>query len=1346
MLEKKYLKPILSIMLAAFLLLTSLSCDERTPVSSPPPQLSYELQLFCNDAECSNVTAYAANNALGEIEITAQLSIDNDEDGVMDGGHEGQNIVFSWIKDDGTPADGYFQISEGYLPSSGDATNIGLTNVNGVVKGVWQDESDLGNFEVKAIYTDQYDVSVEETVSITLVSPESLINSVVGYTSATNNTLEVPDNNIYTTNINARVLNEQGVNLPNIDVNFTKVSGSGSLSSDTAKTGSDGVASVEYQTAPGTSDDIVSFSVTVDGPEDCGTDCTDTFQLTITSEIFPQEYYVRAFNLESNLFQDNNSDGVKDLLLLDSAPDSTYTIIFEVTTQDSANIGVPNVPVYYRNLSDDSGDSYGTIVTSMPAYTNDGALEPSLLGVAQAELVINRSDIPLGYGRIQIEASIHDPDDFNDILVIDENGTQALGTVSVDVLTEQYAIIEAIDDLLISTNQTESFENNNSITYETVITARTIDSFGGLVTDPVAINFQKLTPDIGGYLSSTSVLTDSTGKAESTFIVNSSDFDSNGPANIDFNVFLAQDSQVSENLTLSYYIEGNQDPELDVAEFHFYPDSDTISHALFEQTNISIIAKNDAGVGISNVLVRFDLDEATRNSFGELSNGYEYTCCGQVDDGSSGSEGDETYSCDDGSGCDPEGDPCPDGSSCSADGSGGTGTGGGQNGVASVTYTNISEGIDELRAYVLNPNNASEVLFEDVIYINSVPNCPDCSEQLTLVSEKYTLPDSNNLESTNIYAFYTDSLGNQPDINDIISFEAIQFNDEDEWVDIGSITPEYSFFEEGDIDDIQEYLPESFDIEGSSIVYAQATFNMENSSGLARIVGTYQGISDTLGIQINSTEASFVEILPPFPSEIIVQGGGGQESTILTAEIRDGNGNLVSDPYLVRFEVTPPTLDGIHLNGIPGDIDETEISSNGSASITLNSGTKPGSVHMRVTVTDHPENDNYDPTFEIVAESTPVTITTGPPTSAVIGYAFGEAINIGGGLTEMPVSIMLWDAWSNPVSDSTAVYFSLNPPTAAAIIAEAKTGNVKPNSGDEEAWPGVAWTTTQYNSAQLFEFPEIIAQTTGNVCLNTNFTNRGDCEAQEMVWLPVNSETDGLCSMPTGTNPEVCDAEDYNCEALFLDCDAAAVTGFGNDPDGDGIYWGIALPLTFSSLDNIVSYENVCVDCTLSLVPLSDTQFDFNDCAGGFAPPDFEVELRAQLLDSYNVPVEGALVELIIFDSQGGPTREGGGCTENDPETGVPFTTQQDCLDAGGEWGYGNWIDELAVYGGTAIATDEDGLKYFNVTFTIDECIQTSDDPEQWTCSSPIIQANLLNPNGGTSEQINITLNNTCAN
>ena len=69
----------------------------------------------------------------------------------------------------------------------------------------------------------------------------------------------------------------------------------------------------------------------------------------------------------------------------------------------------------------------------------------------------------------------------------------------------------------------------------------------------------------------------------------------------------------------------------------------------------------------------------------------------------------------------------------------------------------------------------------------------------------------------------------------------------------------------------------------------------------------------------------------------------------------------------------------------------------------------------------------------------------------------------------------------------------------------------------------------------------------------------------------------------------------------------------------------------------------------------------------------------------------------------------------------------------------------MPTYGGTAIQTDSQGLKYFKVTFSIGECIMTASNPETWACSSPIIQANLLNPNGAQSEQINITINNTCA-
>ena len=137
----------------------------------------------------------------------------------------------------------------------------------------------------------------------------------------------------------------------------------------------------------------------------------------------------------------------------------------------------------------------------------------------------------------------------------------------------------------------------------------------------------------------------------------------------------------------------------------------------------------------------------------------------------------------------------------------------GQNGVATVSYTNISEGIDQLRAYILDPNDASAVLREDIIYINSVPNCPDCSEELTLIAEDYILPTDFNLPNTNIYAFYTDSLGNQPSAQlDFMTFEAIQFDEENnEWVDVGSID-EVVYFQEGDIDDIEEFLPPDFEL------------------------------------------------------------------------------------------------------------------------------------------------------------------------------------------------------------------------------------------------------------------------------------------------------------------------------------------------------------------------------------------------------------------------------------------------------------------------------------------------------------------------------------------------------
>ena len=139
-----------------------------------------------------------------------------------------------------------------------------------------------------------------------------------------------------------------------------------------------------------------------------------------------------------------------------------------------------------------------------------------------------------------------------------------------------------------------------------------------------------------------------------------------------------------------------------------------------------------------------------------------------------------------------------------------------------------------------------------------------------------------------------------------------------------------------------------------------------------------------------------------------------------------------------------------------------------------------------------------------------------------------------------------------------------------------------------------------------------------------------------------------------------------------------------------------------------------CNGCSLTLTPLSETQIDF-ECFQGYPPVEFSIDVRAELLDSLGVPVEGGLVELLMFGSQGGPVVEAY---------------------------YG---DELIFEPpSNQVLTDSDGYKKWRVTYNTNECVLTSVDPIQYTCSTPSIQAHLVNLNSVQSEYLDVTILNTC--
>jgi len=263
----------------------------------------------------------------------------------------------------------------------------------------------------------------------------------------------------------------------------------------------------------------------------------------------------------------------------------------------------------------------------------------------------------------------------------------------------------------------------------------------------------------------------------------------------------------------------------------------------------------------------------------------------------------------------------------------------------------------------------------------------------------------------------TDSTGNEPPENTLVQWQAIQQDENDDWIGVGSIDP-FSYFAEN---------------EQTGGVDATATFQMLDAAGLITVVATSEALTDTIYINAISTQPSYIEIVPPFPNEIMVQGGGGQESTEIQVAIRDGNGNYVTVPYWIRFNLVG-FPEGTHTNGDDGltgaDIADDNIvdvlSQNGISTVSINSGTMPGAVQLNVQLFPNVDDEIYTTEGPLAeAEGTPVTVSTGPPAQGSINYSYVDIETIGGGLYQIPVSIALWDIHSNPVDDSTNLYLSV---------------------------------------------------------------------------------------------------------------------------------------------------------------------------------------------------------------------------------------------------------------------------------------------------------------------------------
>ena len=205
----------------------------------------------------------------------------------------------------------------------------------------------------------------------------------------------------------------------------------------------------------------------------------------------------------------------------------------------------------------------------------------------------------------------------------------------------------------------------------------------------------------------------------------------------------------------------------------------------------------------------------------------------------------------------------------------------------------------------------------------------------------------------------------------------------------------------------------------------------QDNIGIASVVAVFNHpsinatVSDTSTISIVSEvglvqECTYVEIPSSVPSNIVVRDGGGIESTSIRAKLYDDNDNLIAEPRLVRF-VLNPVIEGTYLEE-PGVSDTSVYTVNGIATVSVNSGTAPGTVRIEVGVDCDQDGD-----YEINANAVPVIIASGAPYHIEPEYDPNSTEPIGGGFYKTQCAAIVYDKWYNPVEDSTYVYWSIDP-------------------------------------------------------------------------------------------------------------------------------------------------------------------------------------------------------------------------------------------------------------------------------------------------------------------------------
>ncbi|MEA1900347.1 MAG: invasin domain 3-containing protein, partial [Thermodesulfobacteriota bacterium] len=211
----------------------------------------------------------------------------------------------------------------------------------------------------------------------------------------------------------------------------------------------------------------------------------------------------------------------------------------------------------------------------------------------------------------------------------------------------------------------------------------------------------------------------------------------------------------------------------------------------------------------------------------------------------------------------------------------------------------------------------------------------------------------------------------------------------------------------------------------ATVVLTSSTTN-ETATVTAIVDSVSKTVDVTFGTGTGTGEPVYI-IITVDPENIRVKGTGGIESAVLTASVKDENGQPYNDSEdNIEFEILTGPGGGEILDSGDGSPSASEITktAGGIATVSLNSGTISGTVRVQVTVLKDGGGAVLAPANQIIAISTQIGIETGDPFNITL-YKAPEIEDNEDGSMSCIISALVQDQYGNPVADNTGVYFGL---------------------------------------------------------------------------------------------------------------------------------------------------------------------------------------------------------------------------------------------------------------------------------------------------------------------------------